>query len=63
MNQFQLQVLGLICDGQINKQIADTLNVRVRKVMNAREAIYKKLGARNTATLVRAAVQKRLIEL
>jgi len=34
MNPFQLQVLGLICEGQINKQIADTLNVLIGLILH-----------------------------
>ena len=52
------EVLQLIAEGRVNREIAELLYISVRTVEHHRAHIMKKLGARNTADLVRYAVKK-----
>jgi DNA-binding CsgD family transcriptional regulator len=53
------EVLDLIGEGQMSKQIADQLHVSVYTINNHRKHICKKLGLHSTAQLVVAAVRQR----
>lgn len=55
------EVLGLIAEGKINSEIADQLFISERTVEAHRANIMKKIGARNTAELIRKAIEKGLI--
>jgi len=57
------EVLNLIVEGLNNKEIADKLIISKRTVDNHRANLMKKLGARNTADIVRIALNKGLISL
>jgi len=43
----QFRVLGLVAEGRLNKQIADSLNIQERTVKAHVSAIFDKLGVRN----------------
>ena len=58
----QLQVLLLICDGLTGKEIAQRLGISTKTVEFHRTAIYKRLGLKTTAHLVRYAIRMGLIE-
>jgi len=49
------QVLALIADGQLNKEIAYRLNISIRTVESHRSAIRDKTGGGNAATLAKIA--------
>jgi DNA-binding NarL/FixJ family response regulator len=54
------EVLALIADTFLNRQIAEHLNISVRTVENHRASIKRKTGLSNTAGLVRLAVAAQL---
>jgi DNA-binding CsgD family transcriptional regulator len=56
------QVLGLICEEYSGKQIAAMLDLSAKTVASHRVAITAKLGALNTAGIVRIAIRRGLIE-
>lgn len=58
----QRQVLQLIAEGQTTKEIATTLDVTVKTAETYRTRIMGKLDIHNTATLVRYAVRRGLIQ-
>ncbi|MFC0322161.1 response regulator transcription factor [Gallibacterium melopsittaci] len=53
LSEKEKEVLTLVLDGQINKQIAETLNIAVRTVEVHRSHIMDKMKAKNLADLVR----------
>jgi DNA-binding CsgD family transcriptional regulator len=55
-------VLKLIANGKLNKQIADLLNISTRTVESYRTRIMYKLGLRSTASLVTYAIKSELVE-
>jgi DNA-binding NarL/FixJ family response regulator len=61
LTERELQVLGLVVDGLSNKEIALQLNISPKTASVHRSNIMQKLGARNTADLVRTAMQRRLL--
>lgn len=54
----ETEVLNLIAGGKSNKEIADILSISVRTVEAHRATILSKLNLRNTADLVRYAIEK-----
>ena len=56
------EVVQLIAEGKINKQIASTLDISVKTVETHRASAMRKLNLRTTADLVRYAVRNSLIE-
>ena len=56
------EVVQLIAEGKINKQIADTLDISVKTVETHRASAMHKLKLRTTADLVRYAIRNSLIE-
>jgi len=54
------EILGLIAEGNTNSKIAKMLNISVRTVETHRAHIMSKLAVKNTAELVRCAVQNGL---
>jgi DNA-binding NarL/FixJ family response regulator len=58
----QLQVLLLICDGLTGKEIAQRLGISTKTVEFHRAGIYKRLGLKTIAHLVRYAIRMGLIE-
>lgn len=57
----ELEILGLICEELTNKEIADKLYISTRTVDAHRRSLLQKTGARNTAGLVKYALQNKLI--
>ncbi|MDZ7904663.1 MAG: response regulator [Cypionkella sp.] len=51
------QVMDLILDGQLNKQIADTLGIALRTVEVHRARVLLKTGARNSVDLAKLCAQ------
>jgi DNA-binding NarL/FixJ family response regulator len=56
------EVVQLIAEGKINKQIANTLDISVKTVETHRASAMHKLKLRTTADLVRYAIRNSLIE-
>lgn len=59
----ELEVLGLICEEYINREIADKLGISVRTVDAHRRNLLQKTAAKNTAGLVKFAIRHRLFTL
>lgn len=57
----ELEILELICEEHTNKEIADKLYISTRTVDAHRRSLLQKTGARNTAGLVKYAIQNKLI--
>jgi FixJ family two-component response regulator len=51
------QILQFVVDGRTNKEIAADLGLSYRTVEVHRRHIMEKIGARNTAELVRLAIE------
>ena len=56
------EVVQLIAEGKINKEIGEALNISVKTVETHRAAAMHKLDLRTTAELVRYAVRNNIIE-
>jgi DNA-binding NarL/FixJ family response regulator len=56
------EVVQLIAEGRINKQIANTLQISVKTVETHRSSAMRKLNLRTTADLVRYAVRNSIVE-
>ncbi len=59
----EIEVLRLVVEGLINKEIADRLNISLSTVISHRKNIVEKLGIRSVAGLTIYAVMKRFIEI
>jgi len=57
LSRREREILGLIINGYTNSEIAGLLYVSCRTVDTHRQNMLAKLGARNTAVLVRYAVE------
>lgn len=57
----ELEILGLICEELTNKEIADKLFISTRTVDAHRRSLLQKTGAKNTAGLVKYALQNKLL--
>jgi DNA-binding NarL/FixJ family response regulator len=55
------EVVQLIAEGKINKQVAHTLDITVKTVETHRAAVMNKLKLRTTADLVRYAVRNQIV--
>jgi DNA-binding CsgD family transcriptional regulator len=62
LSKRELQVLLLMCDGLTGKEIAQRLGISPKNVEFHRAGIYKRLGLKTTAHLVRYAIRMGLIE-
>lgn len=56
------EIVQLIAEGKINKQVADVLGITVKTVETHRANVMEKLHLKTTADLVRYAVRNRIIE-
>jgi DNA-binding NarL/FixJ family response regulator len=56
------EVVQLIAEGKINKQVAQLLNISVKTVETHRSTVMQKLKLRAAADLVRYAIRNRIIE-
>jgi len=63
LTERERQVLKMIAEGSMNKEIAESLDISVRTVERHRENIMGKLNLHTRAELVRYAVDKGLIEI
>ena len=61
LSEREIQIVRLVAEGKITKEIADQLFVSVRTVETHRSRIMKKLGVVNTAEMIRLAYEKKLI--
>lgn len=59
----EIDVLRLVVEGNINKEIADKLNIALTTVVSHRKNITEKLGIRSVAGLTMYAVMKRYINI
>jgi len=57
----QTQVLGLMCDGMQNKQIAAVLGISTSSVKGHIELLFKHLNVNNRTACVNAAREKKMI--
>lgn len=55
----EVEVMGLILQGQLNKQIADTLGIALRTVEVHRARVLQKTGARNSVELAQMSARLR----
>jgi len=55
------QLLGLIVDGHTNQEIAAKMFLGVETINSYRKNLLCKLGARNTAVMVKMAIEGKLI--
>lgn len=53
LSEREIEVMDLILEGQLNKQIADRLGIAVRTVEAHRARVLQKTGARNSVDLAR----------
>ncbi|GAB5522816.1 MAG: response regulator transcription factor [Roseivirga sp.] len=58
----EIEVLKLIADEHSNPEIAEKLFISIRTVDTHRRNLLEKIGAKNTAGLVKYAIQKGLLE-
>jgi DNA-binding NarL/FixJ family response regulator len=59
----ELEVIKLIGEGLINKEIADKLNISIRTVDAHKNHIMHKLDLKSTVDLVKYAIKNKLIEI
>ncbi len=57
----EIEVLMLVADGLTNQEIADKLFTSKRTIEGNRQILLEKTGARNTAALIRYALQRGII--
>lgn len=62
LTQREREIVQLIAEGLINKQVATTLSISVKTVETHRASAMHKLKLRSTADLVRYAIRNNLIE-
>lgn len=61
LSEREVQIVHLVAEGKITKEIAEQLCVSVRTVETHRSRIMKKLGVANSAEMVRTAYERKLI--
>lgn len=57
------EILGYICDGKSTREISEDLFISLHTVETHRRKILKKLGVKNTAAMVKAAIVQNLYAL
>ena len=57
LTEREKQILMLVCQEYTNKEMADALNLSVRTIDGHRSRLLKKVGAKNTAGLVKFALR------
>ncbi len=60
LTQRENEVLGLIVDGKLNKQIADLLGISIKTVEVHRSRVMEKMGASSVAELVQLVLKSRI---
>ncbi len=63
LSKRELQVLGEICKGLSNQEIADTLFISKRTVDKHRANLLSKTNSKNTANLIMYAIKNKLISI
>ena len=58
----EMEVLKLICDGKINSEIAENINVKINTVETYRHRIMQKSGLRNAPELVKWVIENDIID-
>ncbi len=61
LSEREVEIIGLICEGDTNNQIADTLNLSADTVKWHRANIMSKTGCSNAASLVIYAIKNQII--
>ena len=61
LTDVEAHILRLICDGMTNPQIATQLHLSTETVSWYRKRLLAKYGKKNTASLVRLAVEKKIV--
>ena len=61
LSEREIQIVRLVAEGKITKEIAEQLYVSVRTVETHRSRIMRKMGVANTAEMIRMAYKKKLI--
>ena len=61
LSEREIQVVRLVAEGKITKEIAEQLYVSVRTIETHRSRIMKKMGVANTAEMIRKAYEEKLI--
>ena len=57
----ELEILELVSAGRTNKEVANALGLSVRTAETHRQNIREKLGAKNSAELIRIAIEQELV--
>jgi DNA-binding NarL/FixJ family response regulator len=63
LNDKEKVILSLICNGNINKEIAEKLDLSTKTIEKYRNSLIKKTNTRNTAQLVMFAIKNKLINI
>jgi two-component system nitrate/nitrite response regulator NarL len=63
LTEREKEVLVLVADGKLNKEIADCLEISIKTVIAHRENIKEKLGLHSVALLTRYAIEMGYVEL
>ena len=63
LSEREIEVLKLICNGYVNKEIAEKLFISPRTVENYRTKLIDKTGAKNTSNLIMIAIKNELITI
>lgn len=61
LTEREIQVLRLVAEGLNSREIAERLSISVKTVDTHRANMMEKLGAHNTAELIKIAIQKKLL--
>ena len=61
LSRREKEVLKLVANGATNNEIADELHISISTVKSHRKTIMRKLNVNNIASLVKIAIQKRLV--
>ena len=63
LSKRETEVAALLCQGMINKEVADALNISVATVMTHRKTIMEKLQARSLADVMIYAVMNGIVRI
>ncbi len=63
LTERETEILKLICQGFLNKEIADNLNISIHTVISHRKNIVEKTGIKSTAGLTIFAISKNIISI
>ena len=61
LSEREIEIVKMVADGKITKEIADKLYISVRTVETHRSRIMKKLGTSNASEMITAAYKRKLI--